>query len=374
MIMKKKLAVIGASIVQKPLFLKAKEMGIETHCFAWDKSGASVCKEFADYYYPISIFEKEQILDVCREIQIDGITTITTDICVPTVCFVAENMGLIGNKYEDSLVSTNKLRQRETFLKNGVNSPRFVIAGEDSDYSQLTYPLIVKPTDRGGSMGVFKVEKEEHLADTIQRSLQTSHIKQVVVEEFITGKEVCAEGISWEGEHYIFNFTDTETTGGPYYSKIAHHQPARLDAEEQAKVAAEVRKALNAVNFKYGASDVEAIITKEGEVKMVEVNPRMGGDATEIMLSLSTRFDFIKATINVALGHFEKPILTKKMCSGIYFLSKETEYLKTIIQNSKNDPEIVSAEIYDDELHYLKGIEGRSGYLIYQSSQRRSWK
>ena len=33
--MKKKIAIIGASYLQLPLVLKAKEMGLETICFAW---------------------------------------------------------------------------------------------------------------------------------------------------------------------------------------------------------------------------------------------------------------------------------------------------------------------------------------------------
>lgn len=49
----KVLAVIGASYLQLPLVEKAKEMGLEVHCFAWAEG--AVCKELADYFYPISI-------------------------------------------------------------------------------------------------------------------------------------------------------------------------------------------------------------------------------------------------------------------------------------------------------------------------------
>ena len=38
----KKLAIIGASYLQLPLVRKAKEMGIETFCFAW--ADGAVCK------------------------------------------------------------------------------------------------------------------------------------------------------------------------------------------------------------------------------------------------------------------------------------------------------------------------------------------
>ena len=48
----KRLAIIGASYLQNPLILKAKEMGLETHVFAW-KAG-DIGEKTADYFYPIS--------------------------------------------------------------------------------------------------------------------------------------------------------------------------------------------------------------------------------------------------------------------------------------------------------------------------------
>ena len=59
-----KLAIIGAGYLQLPLVHKAKSLGIETHCFAWEEG--AVCCQVADYFYPISITEKEQILSICQ--------------------------------------------------------------------------------------------------------------------------------------------------------------------------------------------------------------------------------------------------------------------------------------------------------------------
>ena len=72
-----RIAIIGASYLQLPLVKKAKEMGLETHCFAWDEG--AVCKDFVDFFYPISILEKELILEVCRNKSIDGIVSIASD-------------------------------------------------------------------------------------------------------------------------------------------------------------------------------------------------------------------------------------------------------------------------------------------------------
>ena len=70
----KKVAIIGASELQNPLILKAKEMGYETHVFAWECG--DIGEKTADYFYPISITEKEEILEKCKEINVDAVCTI----------------------------------------------------------------------------------------------------------------------------------------------------------------------------------------------------------------------------------------------------------------------------------------------------------
>lgn len=54
----KKIAIIGANEFQQPLIVKAKQLGYETHVFAW-KEGAVGALD-ADCFYPISIREKEK--------------------------------------------------------------------------------------------------------------------------------------------------------------------------------------------------------------------------------------------------------------------------------------------------------------------------
>ena len=63
----KKIVIIGANNFQMQLIKKAKELGYETHVFAW-KEGA-VGAKFADFFYPISIVEKDSILEECKKIK-----------------------------------------------------------------------------------------------------------------------------------------------------------------------------------------------------------------------------------------------------------------------------------------------------------------
>ncbi|MEG0378791.1 MAG: carbamoyl-phosphate synthase large subunit, partial [Eubacterium sp.] len=102
--MKDKVAIIGANDFQNPLILKAKEKGYETHVFAW-KEGA-VGEKNADFFYPISIVEKDAILKQCRELGITGVCSIGSDLASLTVNYVANQLGLTANSDESALLST----------------------------------------------------------------------------------------------------------------------------------------------------------------------------------------------------------------------------------------------------------------------------
>ena len=77
-IVMKKIVIIGANDFQKPLILKAKEMGYETHVFAW-REGATGAED-ADFFYEISIVEMDEILEECRRIKPDAVATIGSDL------------------------------------------------------------------------------------------------------------------------------------------------------------------------------------------------------------------------------------------------------------------------------------------------------
>ena len=365
----KKLAIIGASYLQLPLVQKAAEMGIETHCFAW--ADGAVCKDVADYFYPISILDKEEILKVCQQVQINGITTIASDAAVPTVCFVAREMGLIANDFEDALAATDKYVMRRRFADFSVSSPRFVIADESYSVENFRYPLIVKPTDRSGSRGVKKIEYLADLSEAIKRAQKESFTHHAIVEEYVSGSEVSVESISWKGKHYILAITDKVTTEEPYFVELEHHQPSLLSQEIQQKIKSETLKALAALKINYGASHAEFKITSAGEVFAIEVGARMGGDFIgSHLVKLSTGYDFVQGVIDIALGEFEEPHLHNQQAAGVYFLCKETEHLLPVIQHPEKYKVIIESEITDTTLHAIQCSADRSGYFIYQAEKR----
>lgn len=371
--MVKKLAILGASYLQYPIFEKAKEMGIETHCFAWENELA-VCIKIADYFYPISVLEKEKILEKCKEIEIDGITTIATDVCMPTIAFVAEHLNLISNSYFSTLLATNKSKMRFAFDAYGVNSPKSICIDDINHIEDINFdfPLIVKPTDRSGSRGVSKVYNIEDLRNAVLRGLNESLEKKVVIEEFIDGEEVSVETISWMGNHHILIITDKVTTGEPYFVELAHHQPSQLSFKIQELIKLETLKALNALEIKFGASHSEFKITKEGKVYAIEVGARMGGDFIgSHLVNLSTGYDYVKEVINISLGVFNPPELPNKNYAGIYFLCKETEAIFNKIDFE--DSYCVEKSITKNKIVNVKESNDRTGYFIYKSNKKFSF-
>ncbi len=367
----KKLAVIGGSYLQLPVVRKAKEMGLEVICFAW-RDGA-VCADYVDRFYPISIIEKELILERCREEHIDGITTIASDTAVVTVNYVATRMGLTANPDNYTAVTTNKFLMRRCFADNDIPSPRFlrVAQGDHYNLDGMRMPVIVKPTDRSGSRGVEKVLLPERMPDAIKRAQGESFEHTAIVEEFVEGCEVSVEAISFQGQHHILQITDKVTTGAPFFVELEHHQPSSLPADVQQRIRDIVRKALKALHIEFGASHSELKITQEGEIRIIEIGARMGGDFIgSDLVRLSTGYDFLRGVIEVALGEFHEPVLTTHRYSGVYFLAEETRHLKAVIERWKDYPSIVEAAITDDQLRNITCSADRSGYLIYQSDHK----
>ena len=113
-----RLAIIGAGKFQWRLVETAKNMGYETHVFAWQEG--AVCQEIADFFYPISITDYDAITDVCRQIQVQGVVTLGSDLAVLTVNQVAARLHLPHNPLAALPAMTNKFLMRQLMVQAGV--------------------------------------------------------------------------------------------------------------------------------------------------------------------------------------------------------------------------------------------------------------
>lgn len=361
----KKIVIIGANDFQNPLILKAKEMGYETHVFAWEDG--AIGEKTADFFYPISIVEKEKILEICKKINPVAVTTIASDLANITVQYLCKNLNLPCNSDHTLFVTTNKYAMRCELRNKGIKVPKFLELStesviSDEDINAFKYPLIVKPTDRSGSRGIFKVNNLEELKEKVKTSLNLSFEKKVIIEEFIEGDEYSCESISFDGKHHILAITKKYTTGSPNFIETGHIEPSDLPLDVETKVYESVCKVLDALGIQTGPAHTEFKI-RDKNIEIIEIGSRMGGDCIgSHLVQLSTGYDFLKMTIQTSLG--EKPNMEasqKKYFAGIRFIFNEHDL--NVLHNLENS----------GCLYFYSGIENSMNTIVTDSSSRKGY-
>lgn len=364
----KKIAIVGASYLQEPLIDCAKARGYETHVFAWETG--DVGEKSADYFYPISVREKERILEKCIEIGIDGICSIASDIANITVNYVAHKMSLTGNSPSSVKMSSNKYYMRKRFYERGDPSPRYRIVHsiEDGYENTLDYPIIVKPVDRSGSRGITRVNEAAGLKSAIESAFSVGFEKSVMIEEYVSGHEYSVECISWDGRHTFLSLTQKYTTGFPHYIETGHLEPAIVTDQMLERIKAVVFHALDSLEIRYGASHSEIKITENEEIKIIEIGARMGGDNIgSALVQLTTGYPFVDAVLDVSLGIEPKYKKTRNRCAGIRFVISNDD-IEVLNRIRCEHPDLLVMEsigvIKDDT---IKDSSSRFGYYIIVS-------
>lgn len=326
--MKQKLVIIGANDFQNQLILKAKELGYETHVFAW-KDG-SIGEKTADFFYPISIVEKDQILEKCKEIKPVGVCSIASDLASITVNYIAMKLGLNGNSMETTLRCTNKYEMRKTMHEHHVKTPQFCKVTNDEktwNIDNMKFPLIVKPTDRSGSRGITKIYSKEELKVAVNNATKDAFEKCAIIEEFIEGEEYSCEAICFKGKSHFLAITKKFTTGSPNFIETGHLEPSDIDEKFHEEIYNEIDKAVRALGITNSAIHAEFKINKDGEFGIIEIGARMGGDCIgSDLVYLSTGMDFIKMVIDVACGNEPDLSLVRTPCKAeIKFLFNQED-------------------------------------------------
>lgn len=373
--MKEKIAVLGANEPLIPFYRQARNLGYEIIGFAW--SEGAVCKSFCDKFYPISFSEKEKILEICREERVCGITSFSLESALPTVIYVAEKLGLVSNTEECLERTQSKYAQRRMLEQAGIVVPKYYRIENEKDLSKVDcgFPVIVKPIDSGGSQGISKVDEPGNLPDAYHYAATSSRSGQVIVEEYVDGREFSVEYISHQGHHYFLQITDKVTSGAPRFVEMQHHQPANITPDVHKRIRDMVEKALDALKIENSPSHTEIKLNSSGDLYIIETGARMGGDyISSDLVRLSTGYDFVEGAIKLALNQFEPPIIKQKMFSGVFFYSRLAPWVGDLIRQKERWPEIVEADLYSDgQLTEVKSNADRAGYVLYQSSKERQY-
>lgn len=336
----KKLAIIGGGRMASIFALNASEMGIETHCFSLESD--IVNKNAFDHIHSINILNREDVYNICNEIKVDGVVA-TTELTIAVAAYVADKMKLNGLPIKVAEVITDKYKNREA-SKNviGLYNPKYSEVNSVNDIMKLhfSYPIILKPTSKGGKRGITVVKQESEIEGAFQYAVKESGgILPLIVEEYIDGGMECSvESLSFEGKNYIIQITEKITSGAPHCVELAHHQPANISLDMKKRVEEVLDNALTAISLTNGACHTEIKI-KDNKIYLIEFNARPGGDHIAYPLTeLSTGYPYIKGAIEISLGKFKGVDSSqfKNKYAGVLFVTEQTKELVPIFKECES--------------------------------------
>lgn len=116
-----RLLVVGASILQLPAILKAKEMGHYVAVADYDPEAVGI--PYADEYYNASTIDIDAITDIARVFKPDGIMTLATDMPMRSVAKASELLGLKSISFDTAVGATDKYEMIRAFNECGVPAP-----------------------------------------------------------------------------------------------------------------------------------------------------------------------------------------------------------------------------------------------------------
>lgn len=305
--MKKKIMLLGGNFYQMTATKAAKEMGC--YVISVDYLPNNPAHKYADEYHNVSTTDKEAVLQLAQKLKIDGIVSYASDVSAPTAAYVAEKMGLPTNPYDSVYLMTRKDLFRPFLEKHQFHVPKgkgFTNKIEaKAFFDTLKKPVMIKPVDASGSKGVSKIEKEEEFSAAYELALSYSSAKTVVIEEFLQkeGYQIAGDGFLVDGELQFAGLMNEhfDRLCNPLVP-IGESYPSILSEPLKKKAKCEIQRLLQLLGMKMGAVNLDFIVDKTGEVFILEIGPRNGGNLITDAIRLASGVDLANYTIKAALG------------------------------------------------------------------------
>ena len=188
-----------------------------------------------------------------------------------------------------SSMGMDKVVSKQVFLARGIKTPPYrdfpdekalEIHGYDLPFS---FPVVVKPSAEGSSVGVFIVKSPDKLAAAAQEAAKLQGT--ILIEKYIKGREIQAAVLDNEAlgaieivpanEFYDYNAKyQAGTTKYLFPAPIPDHQYRAV-----CETALAAHKALNCA----GASRSDLILDEHGEVWLLEINTLPGMTSASLL-------------------------------------------------------------------------------------------
>ena len=349
----KKVLVIGAGIGQINIVRLARAKGC--HVTVVSIKGDYPCIPLADDFFECDIYDRELIVEYARENYIDAVISDQNDLMMPTVAYVAEQLSLPGNTFEQQLSYTDKNKFRCICDKLNIPVPEHIAVNSTALAVELkaSLPWIIKPADSQSSIGITKIESLAEYSKAVDMALSKSKKREAIVEEFFVGTEFVCEGFVYKGKYYNLRFGDRRYFEGTllpcqtlFPSNMLSDDIQNQIVECESQIAAEVNPSFGIVHSEY------LVNLETGEFKIIDTALRGGGVyISSHLVPLTTGIDINSVLVDCALGEeidIENIMAKKEMKSSAYLCFNLPEGIIKSVKGADKVRAMSSVAFFED--------------------------
>lgn len=352
----KKLLILGGNPETTPLVEVANNMGIKTIVTSGRHTDAA--KAAAWKACDVDGMDVPGLIALAREEQVDGVLVGVADILVPSYCKVCDALGLPCYATQQIVdVFAFKDVFKATCERYGVHGiPEYYLDADmkREDLDKVQYPVMVKPVDNGGGVGMTVAYNEAELIEGVHKALNASNKKRFIVEKYMQCDDM--------GMYYTFKdgycsascIYDRYTTdeqpglsrvclGGTYPSKHLNQYFERMHDN--------ALRLFKEIGIKNGVLMLSGFY-ENGEFYVYDTGFRLQGEAPHLLMKAIHGFDQREMLIRFALSGSEGDIdlerdddtnLRGKWAATLWVLLKRGHIAQ--IQGLKeiaNDPRVIA--------------------------------
>lgn len=276
----KKLLILGASVEEVSLVRRAQSFGIYTIVTDYYTDHAmSPAKDVADEAWDVSWSDLDTLERLCREKHVDGITAGYSEFRVENMIRLCERLDLPCYATMHQLdITRDKVKFKNECRKCGV--PVVTEYASPAEVSQ--YPVIVKPVDRGGSIGISVANNAAELERAYDYAMEMSVCKQVIIEDFISdGTKFDSYYSIMDGEIQLLSTDDVisaEANGTERVVQSSWLFPSHYHAAYEERADASLQRMIRDMGIQNGYVNFSGFFRPNGEFVFFEAGFRLCGE------------------------------------------------------------------------------------------------
>ena len=352
----KKLLILGGNPETAPLVEVANHMGVKTIVTSARPSGAA--KKIAWKSYDVDGMDVPGIIALARAEQVNGVLVGVADILVPSYCKVCDVLELPCYATQ-SIVDVFAFKDRfkaacERYGIHGIPEYRLDADMRPEDVAAIRYPVMVKPVDNGGGVGMTLCYAEEDLRPAVEKALAESVKKRFIVEKYMRCDDM--------GMYYTFKdgvcsascvYDRYTTDEQPGLSRVCLGvtYPSKHIARYFEHMHANARRLFKDIGIRNGVLLLSGFY-ENGEFYMYDPGFRLQGEAPHLLMKAIHGFDqremLIKFALTGSAGDIDlktadDAYLRGKWAATVWFLLKQWTIAKIEgLDKIEDNPKVVA--------------------------------